>query len=466
MRPHATTSTSSATSSRSAPRITLVGAGGMSFGPTMVNDIIHTPELAGARLVLHDVNEQRLTRAYQFAAKLNAASGAPVVLDRTTDAARAFDGTDIVLSAAEFGRFHHRRQDYEVPNRFGARQINGENGGPGAVFHTLRSVHNTMGICAAIEQHCPDAFLVNLSNPLSRVALAIDRHTSVRSVSMCHEMPNGIWRLSKFLRMDAHDIEGRASGINHFTFFTELRDRRTDEDLLPRIRELFDRKVFDYPSWTVRLAQHAQRFGPVAALADELYMPLVVHMVREYGMVPCSIDSHIGEYLPFTADVADWFPARVDVMEGTSAFGEQVAGWVARTKVPLPLLDRIGHSSEEVIPLVTALWTGESRHLMAVNVPNDGYLPDVADGAIVEVGATVDGDGIHPDAMPPLGEPLAGWTATQVALQDLLVEATVTGDRDLALRALIEDPLSPGDEAACRAMFDELCELQAPLLPF
>jgi hypothetical protein len=182
----------------------------MSFGPTMVNDIIHTPELAGARLVLHDVNEQRLTRAYQFAAKLNAASGAPVVLDRTTDAARAFDGTDIVLSAAEFGRFHHRRQDYEVPNRFGARQINGENGGPGAVFHTLRSVHNTMGICAAIEQHCPDAFLVNLSNPLSRVALAIDRHTSVRSVSMCHEMPNGIWRLSKFLRMDAHDIEGRA----------------------------------------------------------------------------------------------------------------------------------------------------------------------------------------------------------------------------------------------------------------
>ena len=78
----------------------------------------------------------------------------------------------------------------------------------------------------------------------------------------------------------------------------------------------------------------------MAALADELYMPLVVHMVREYGMVPCSIDSHIGEYLPFTADVADWYPARVDVMEGTSAFGERVATWVARTKVPVPFLHR------------------------------------------------------------------------------------------------------------------------------
>jgi alpha-galactosidase len=152
-----------------------------------------------------------------------------VELDRTTDATEALEGTDIVHSAAEHGRFRYRRQDYEVPNCHGARQINGENGGPGAVFHTLRSVHNTLGICADIERHCPDAFLVNLSNPLSRVALAIDQHTKVRSVSMCHEMPNGIWRLSKFLRMDAKDIEGRASGINHFTFFTELRDRRTGE---------------------------------------------------------------------------------------------------------------------------------------------------------------------------------------------------------------------------------------------
>jgi alpha-galactosidase len=437
----------------------------MSFGPTMVNDIIHTPELAGSRLVLHDVDERRLQRAYQFAAKLNAASGAPVVLDRTTDATEALEGTDIVLSAAEHGRFRYRRQDYEVPNCHGARQINGENGGPGAVFHTLRSVHNTLGICADIERHCPDAFLVNLSNPLSRVALAIDQHTKVRSVSMCHEMPNGIWRLSKFLRMDAKDIEGRASGINHFTFFTELRDRRTGEDLLPRVKELFSRSIFDYPDWTVKLTQRVQRMGPVAALADELYMPLVVHMVREYGMVPCSIDSHIGEYLPFTADIAEWYPARVDVMEQATGFGERLATWVARTKLPVPV-HRIGHSSEEVIPLVTAVWTGEQRRLMAVNVPNDGYLPDVAPGAIVEVGAVVDGDGVHPDSMPPLGEPLAGWTATQTALQDLLVEAAVTADPELAFRALVEDPLSPPDEAACRAMFDELRELQADVLPF
>ncbi len=201
----------------------------MSFGPTMVNDILHTPELAGARLVLHDVDERRLQRAYQFAAKLNAANGAPVVLDRTVDAAAALEGADIVLSAAEHGRFRYRRQDYEVPNRHGARQINGgeRRTGRGVPHPAQRAQHP--GICADIERYCPDAFLVNLSNPLSRVALAIDRHTKVRSVSMCHEMPNGIWRLGKLLRIDHKEIEGTASGINHFTFFTELRHRPTGE---------------------------------------------------------------------------------------------------------------------------------------------------------------------------------------------------------------------------------------------
>lgn len=129
------------------PKITLVGAGGMSFGPSMVNDTIHAPTLAGARLVLHDLDPDRLRRAYQFACKLNAAAGSPIRIDLSTDPAEALDGADFVLSSAEFRRFPYWRQDYEVPRRHGARQINGENGGPGAVFHSLRSIHNTLGIC-------------------------------------------------------------------------------------------------------------------------------------------------------------------------------------------------------------------------------------------------------------------------------------------------------------------------------
>ncbi len=116
------------------------------------------------------------------------------------------------------------------------------------------------------------------------------------------------------------------------------------------------------------------------------------------------------------------------------------------------------------MPIIAAMWTAR-RSVMATNAAAP-LPPDVADGAIVEVGATVDADGVHPDTMPELGEPLRGWVATQTALQDLVVESALTGDPDLALRAVIEDPNSPPDERACRAMFDELRALQAPAVPF
>ena len=447
------------------PKITLVGAGGMSFGPAMVNDVVHTPALAGARLVLHDLDEQRLRRAYRFASKLNAAAGAPIRLDLTTDPAAALDGADFVMSSAEHRRFEYWRQDYEVPNRHGARQITGENGGPGAVFHSLRSIANTLSICESIERYSPDAFLLNLSNPMSRVTLAINRATKVRNVGMCHEMPMGVHRLARRIGVKARDVEARASGINHFTFFTEFRDRHTGEDLLPRIRRFFDRKVFDFSPRTTKVARVMERTLATAGLLEFNYSPVVVHMVRNYGLVPCSVDSHIGEYLPFTLDVAEYHPVPIDFHEPVSTVAERAAAWAAETKVPLPL-QAMGHSHEEVVPIVAAMWTGEPTRIMAVNVPNAGYLPDVAEGAIVEVGATVDGDGIHPEEMPPLGEPLAGWVGTQVELQELVVEAAITKDPDLAYRAVREDPLSPPDEASCRALFDELMGLQAAHLPF
>ena len=404
------------------PKITMVGAGGMSFGPAMVNDVVHTRRLRGSRLVLHDLDAGRLERANRFAAKLNTAAGTPVVLDRTTDPGAALDGADFVLSSAEFGRFRHWREDYEVPNRYGARQITGENGGPGAVFHSLRSITNTLGICAHIERYCPDAFLVNLTNPMSRVTLAVNRATSVRNVGMCHEMPLGVNRLARRLRIRRSHVDAKASGINHFTFFTELRDVRTGEDLLPRARAFYSGRFFDFPRPAQAVARRLDRSLLGGFLIEFNYLPLVARVVRRYGLVPCSVDSHIGEYLPFALDAADWMPVPLDFHEPVGRVAERAAAWAATTALPLPL-QAMGHSHEEVVPIVAALWCDDPTRVMAVNVPNRGYLPDVADGAIVEVGATVDGDGIHPDPMPPLGDPLAGWVGTQVGLQDLVVDA-------------------------------------------
>ncbi|MEZ5139241.1 MAG: hypothetical protein R2711_10895 [Acidimicrobiales bacterium] len=447
-----------------APKITLVGAGGMSFGPAMVNDVVHTTRLRGARLVLHDLDEARLQRAYAFASKLNAAAGAPIRLDFSTDPAAALEGADYVLSSAEVRRFESWRQDFEVPNRHGATQITGENGGPGAVFHSLRSIANTLSICRSIEAHAPDALLINLSNPMSRVTLAINRATRLRNVGMCHEMPMGLNRICRRLRIPREHVTAKASGINHFTFFTEMTDTRTGEDLLPRVREFYTGRFHRYSERVQRAARTIDRTLPGAGVLEFNYMPLVAQLVREHGLVACSVDSHIGEYLPFATEAADFVPVPIDFHEPVSLMAERAAQWAATTKVPLPL-QAMGHSSEEVVPIIAAEWADDPTWIMAVNVPNRGNLPDVADGHIVEVGAMVDGEGIHPDEMPALGEPLAGWIAVQTDLQDLVVRAAIEGDAELAWQAFRDDPNAPPIEAEARTAFDELRRLQSDLLP-
>jgi alpha-galactosidase len=447
------------------PRICLIGAGGMSFGPVMALDAIKTRRTRGATMVLHDISAERLEVALRYANRINERNGSPITFEASTDPAEAMAGADFCLTSAEVGRWPRWIEDYEIPRRHGATQITGENGGPGAVFHSLRSIRTMLGICADIERYCPDAFLINLTNPLSRVTLAINRATPIRNVSMCHEFAGGLTRIAALLRIPKSKIEAKASGINHFTFFTEIRRSDTGEDLYPRLRRLWRRRYFDYPAPVTTAARQLAKVPGVQVAVEQMYAPLVSHMFREYGLLPCSVDSHIGEYVPFAEEVAGWHPVPVYFHQG---LGNQVERLITRygdgrSRVPL---HRAGRSAEEVFPIIGAMWTDHERTLNAVNVPNQGYVPNLPDGAIVEVPATVDGKGITPTTMPAILEPLAEFMRTQIELQELVVESALTGDPEPAFEAVRRDPLSPSDEAACRAIFDELRQAQAGVLPF
>ena len=159
----------------------------------------------------------------------------------------------------------------------------------------------------------------------------------------------------------------------------------------------------------------------VQVAVEQMYAPLVAHMFREYGLLPCSVDSHIGEYVPFAqrggrmASGPRLLPPghRHRTMERlVTRYGN------GESRVPM---HRAGRSAEEVFPIIGAMWTDHHRTLNAVNVPNRGYVPNLPDGAIVEVPATVDGEGIAPTAMPPILEPLAEFMRTQIELQELVV---------------------------------------------
>jgi alpha-galactosidase len=450
---------------RAGPKICLIGAGGMSFGPVMVLDAINTRRIRGATMMLHDVSPERLEVARRFAERVNERNGSPITIKASLDPGEALSGADFCLTSAEVGRWQHWIEDYEIPVRHGATQITGENGGPGAVFHSLRSIRTMLDICADIERYSPDAFLINLTNPLSRVALAINTSTTIKNISLCHEFAGGVGRIARLLRIPRSKIVAKASGINHFTFFTEISRSDTGEDLYPRLRRLWQRRFFDYPPPVTATAQQLVKVPWVQIAVEQMYSPLVTHMFREYGLLPCSVDSHIGEYVPFARAVAGWHPVPVYFHQGVMARVEKMVTRYGNGDSHLPM-HRAGRSAEEVFPVIGALWSGDTRRLNAVNVPNRGYVPNLPEGAIVEVPAVADGSGVVASDMPAISEPLTEFMRTQIELQDLVVEAAIKGDPALAFEALRRDPLSPADEASCRKIFDELMVAQADSLPF
>ncbi|HYA68903.1 MAG TPA: hypothetical protein VED63_09240, partial [Acidimicrobiales bacterium] len=381
------------------------------------------------------------------------------------DPAEAMSGAQFCLLSAEVRRWDHWIEDYEIPNRHGAKQITGENGGPGAVFHSLRSIKTVLGVCEDLARYCPDTFLINLTNPMSRVTLAINTATPLRNVGLCHEFAGGVTRVAALLRIPRSKIAAKASGINHFTFFTEIRHADTGEDLYPRLHRLFKRRFFDYPPNATAVAKRLAKIPWIDVGVEQFYTPLVAHMFREYGLLPCSVDSHIGEYVPFAQEVAGWHPTPVYFHHDLMTRVERLVTRYGNGESLVPM-HRAGKSREESFPIIEAMHVGATRSLNAVNVPNRGYVPNLPDGAIVEVPATVGAEGLAPEVVADIGEPIAEFMKTQIEIQELVVKSALTGDPGPAFDALCMDPLSPNDRQACRRIFDELAMLQADALPF
>ena len=422
-------------------KIVLCGAGGMSFGPVMVHDAVHSPKIAGAQLVLHDINEKKLDSAFAAAERLNKAAGEPVRMSCTTDPQTAYKDADFVLMSVELERFPGWKMDYEIPVKYGSKQIMGENGGPGGLFHSLRSIKTCLGICDTIQSICPDAYLINLTNPMSRVTLAINRATSLRNVGLCHEFTGGLFRLMVMLLKPMKKINAKASGINHFTFFYQIDDADTGEDLYPKVRKHIENFPFLHP-------------------------PLVSHLLKEYGLFATSEDSHIGEYVGFAKDVMGRHMDFRRFHQTDCAIRDQLTRWYGKGVFPPLPIHKLPRSFEQAFPIIEGLATGDRTYLDAVNVPNRGFIPNLPDDAIVEVPAWTGERNLEPETVPPVQSDLADLMRVQVDIQDLVVRAALEKDPDLAWQALLMDPLAPPDQDSCKKMFDEMRVAQKQYLPF
>jgi alpha-galactosidase len=420
------------------PKIVLIGAASGSFGPPMVADAVLTPEVRGARLVLVDLDADRLTVVQKVAERLSEACGADLTIEATTDRRAALPGADFVIVSVAVRRFELWRQEFEIPLRHGIRQVLGENGGPGGLFHALRNIPLLLSIGRDVEELAPQALLINFTNPLSRICLALHRATRLRWVGLCHGIGMGVRSVARITGLDPDLIVPRAAGINHFTWMLTLTHRQTGEDLYPLLRQ-----------------RHA--------VYDPSFQPLSRALFERIGLYPSPSDDHIGEYLPFA-----WEYCGLEGYDFAEAERRRAARWqelvaIAEGRRPVDRRE-IRPSGELAFPIIAGILSNTPRYLDAVNLPNDGHIANLPKGAIVEVPGVATADGVHGLAMGELPPAVVGWIQAQLAVQELVVEAALTGSRQVALQALLADPVVDSVRAAERVL-DELLALERAYLP-
>ena len=217
-------------------KLVAIGIGSVIFGIELLRDVFRVPEFRGAELWLVDTDPAALARMRGLADRLNAAADWQMAIHATRDRLEALPAADFVVTAAAVDRIATWRIDHDLALGHGFASVLSENGGPGGLSHTLRSVPLMLDIGRDIEALAPDAVLFSYTNPANRVCLALRRHTSVKTVGLCHSLAEAIDACARLLERPRDSIEAIAAGVNHFTWFLSVRDRADGSDLMPEFR--------------------------------------------------------------------------------------------------------------------------------------------------------------------------------------------------------------------------------------
>ncbi|MFF1875472.1 hypothetical protein [Kitasatospora herbaricolor] len=446
-------------------KVTLIGAGSREFAGTIIRDLLLSKPIAekGLDITLMDIAAAPLAEMEDYARHVIGVLGHAATVTTTTELDEAVTGADFVVTAIEVNRYHYWSQDFTVPRKYGFRQVYGENGGPGGLFHALRQFGPLLEIARAIERLAPDALFLNFSNPEHKVCEAISRLTSVKVVGLCHGYFQGARQIAALLDTPLDQLDLAAGGINHFAWFQRIRDRRTGDDLYPLLRE----------------REHDANW-----VSDWHEVGLSRILLRRFGLWPSPSANHIGEYLSW-AD--DYVPAQLqyfhDPADGSPwAGGAATPEWYyeirfadtdrpylppkhAQKTLEASLEDRPVVSSEELaIPIIEWVACGVERDLPAVNLPNRGAIPGLPDDMVVEVPArVVDGElvAIPMDEFP---EGVLAMIRLQGSIHKLLVQAYAEQSKAKLLQAILLDPVVDSHNRAV-AMLDEFLELQKDILP-
>ena len=426
-------------------KIVLIG-GGSPYFETVIGELALQPELAGWSVVLYDVNPKSMRLIRRIGGRILEMTGAKLKLSMTTDTARAFDGADFAISSIGVhgpdARWHMR--DCEVCVDFGIVHTTGDTTGPAGLSQGLRIIPIYMKIARAMEKHCPDAILLQHSNPMNPICRAITKHTRINVLGYCHAVKQDIDWMGEVLGIDRDELDVTIAGPNHMCWLLDVRHKGRDvyPELKRRIlrgkpqdRHTFIREALGLLDLVaIGADRHAIEFFPHArCCTDEKNLP--------YNFVGRAISIREGR----VARARRGEPTEVQL---------KAAG---RRKIPRPR-----RSPEAMGAQIRAMAFGPPI-IHYVNTTNRGAVPNLPDWANIECKAIVGSGGARPAFAGELPPQAARWSMAQVQAQELMVEAAVEGCRRKALMALACDPMMLNFDEV-EPLFDAIVAAQGPRL--
>jgi alpha-galactosidase len=397
---------------RRVPRIAFIGAGSVEFTRKLLADILSFPELAGSEIALHDIDAERLETAEAVARRLGGSARIEAHLDRR----RALDGADFAINMIQVGGHAATLLDFDIPARHGLRQTIGDTLGIGGIFRALRTIPVMLAIGEDMAELCPDALLLNYTNPMAMLCQAYAQGSPhKRIVGLCHSVQYTTHTLAEYVGVPFEEVAFVGAGVNHQAWI--LRFEHAGEDLYPRLAE----RVASDP---------------------ELQRHVRVDMYRRLGYFPTESSEHSAEYLP-------WYMHDDEAIE---RFRIPVGEYVRRSERNLVEYDRtrealargeelgeVETGVEYAPQIIHSMVTGAERVIYG-NVQNDRLIDDLPGGACVEVPCVVDRTGVRPTRIGSLPPQCAALNRTFLNVAELTVRAALQGSRERHVQAALLDP--------------------------
>ncbi|NLG83097.1 MAG: alpha-glucosidase/alpha-galactosidase [Firmicutes bacterium] len=431
-------------------KVAIIGAGSVVFAKTLIYDILSFPELSGCTISLMDIDAGRLERIAKIARMMVEREGLAAEIEPTMDRRKALEKADYVIAMFKIGGLEAYRLDQEIPARYGLDQAVGDTLGPGGVFRALRTIPVLLAICREMEELCPEALLLNYVNPMAMNIWAIYRKSGIAHVGLCHSVQGTAADIARYIGAPLDEVSYTCAGINHRGWFLEYKWK--GRDAYPLLRE--------------------RCHDPAVYRQDIIKFEVLKH----FGYFVTESSYHMSEYLPYFRTRTDCLAKIKEIDSGLkNDEGNYYIHCINREKEEFQRIERqireeenleLKKSHEYGAYIIHSIETGTPRVIYG-NVKNTGLITNLPTGCCVEVPILVDENGLSPCYIGDLPMQLAALNRTNVNVQELAVEAALTGNKDAVYQAVMLDPLTSAvltmDEI--HRLVSELFAAEADYLP-